>query len=181
MNWRNEYNRMVSESKIIETIYDDEWFEFMTFGELLEKTGLSKPTLRHHLKELCQEREREGQMNLEVYEALNKLESGEMAKGDIHEILKHPTLITKHGVYKLHPTTKEAMDNGIYPYLVKDDDKDKLFRLMKRRQRGDEVKVSLEIRKASLEEIRKARQDRLQRLKNEVSRLEDEIDELNHK
>lgn len=175
MNWKNEYNRMVSESKIIEAIYGEEWFGFMTFGELLEETGLSKPTLRSHLKALCQEREREGPMNLEVYEALNKLEPGKLDKEAIHRILKHPTLITKHGVYKLHPTTKEAMDSGIYPYLVKEEDKDKLLRLMKRRRRGDEAKVSLQTRIASPDEVREAQQARLQKLKDEVKRLEDKM------
>lgn len=174
MNWRNEYSRMVSESKIIEAIYEDELFECMTFGELLEKTRLSKPTLRYHLRELCQERKREGQMNLEVYQALNRLESGKLDKEAIHRMLEHPTLITKHGLYKLHPTTKEAMNNGAYPYLVKEDDKDKLFRLMKRRQRGGEAKVSLGIRKATQDELRKARQDRLEKLRNEVKELEKE-------
>jgi DNA-binding transcriptional ArsR family regulator len=172
---------MESESKIIDAVYEDELFGFMTFGELLERTGLSKPTLRHHLKELCQEREREGLMNLEVYEALNLIESGKLRREDRNELLKHPTLITKRGVYMLHPTTKEAMDSGVYPYRVKEGDKDRLLRLMKHRSKDSKTKVELKIREAAPEEIREALRERLEKLKDEVRVTEKEIGELSRK
>ncbi len=134
MNWKNQYNRMLSQSKIIEAIYSDELFEFMTFTELQRETKLSKPTLWYHLRELCDERGREGRMNLEVYEALNRIESGKLKGEDRHRLLKHPTLLTKHGVYRLHPTTKWAMDRGIYPYIIRKGDRERALKLMMQRR-----------------------------------------------
>ena len=125
-NWRNETTRSENQRKIVEAIYEDELFEFMTYKELLESTGLKKPTLSHHLRELCQEGERAGNLYLELGEITSKHPELMHSKPDeplpIRRLLTSPMLMTKRGVYKLHPDTKWALDRGIYPEIVKDRD-----------------------------------------------------------
>lgn len=123
-NWHNEKTRSENQAKIVKAIYDDNDFEFMTYKELLDVTGLKKPTLSHHLRELCQEMEREPYLYPELSHILSKHPELQHVKpGDsvpIRELLRTPILITKRGVYRLHPMTKWALDRGIYPEIAQD-------------------------------------------------------------
>jgi len=118
----NEYEKMLSQSLIIDAIYNDWPFGFMRFEELRKATGLAKKSLRRNLDELCQEKKREGPHSIELAENyqivdVNKLSWEELVTLPKRRVLKSPMLVVKNGVYALHPLTKWALDNNLFPFI----------------------------------------------------------------
>lgn len=141
LNPHNEHLRSKNQAKIVEAIYRDEYFGFMTFGELVKATGLTKPTLANHLRELSQEVGREGAFYSEISTIVSRHPEMGQAKPDgplpLRRLLKMPILITKQGAYTLHPLTRWALDRGIYPRIVRDRKSRRSEPYSKPRNQGD--------------------------------------------
>lgn len=136
---------MKSQAKIIKALYGDKVFEFMAYRELRRKTGLQRLSLSRNLKELCTGQEsqlRNGFLNPEMWQAI-ELDNYEMFKDGYATVkgpIKHPMLMTKDGVYKLHPSTRIDLDEGKYPYIISKKAKRKAKRLIKERRGNRDVR-----------------------------------------
>lgn len=148
MNWHNQRQRVLNQNRIIRTIHKDELFGFMTVGEIVKKTKLSKPTVIAYLRELSRDQKRQergGFLNpKDDMWRLIEFEEDEMRRmGYItaRKPITHPMLLVKNRVYKLHPSTKIDLDNGMPLYIISKNAKKKSMALMMQR-RGSRLEKS---------------------------------------
>jgi hypothetical protein len=130
-----------NQNRIIRTIYKDKLFGFMTVGEIVKKSKLSKPTVIGYLRELSRDQKRQeegGFLNpKDDMWRLIELEEDEMRrKGYVtaRKPITHPMLLVKNRVYVLHPSTKIDLDNGMPLYVVSKDARTKSITLMLQRR-----------------------------------------------
>ena len=129
-NRSNKNQQLLSQSLIVDILYrissdEGELFDCMTFGEIMKETGLSKRGLRLNLKEMCDESHRESRAihELAVKHNFRKVEFNgtdwtAFTNSPSIRILHYPMLVSKNGIYKLHPLTKWALDNGFPPSIA---------------------------------------------------------------
>ncbi len=141
MNWHNDRRRVLSQNRIIRTIHKDKLFGFMTVGEIVKKSKLSKPTVIGCLRELSRDQKRQeegGFLNPkdDMWRLIELEEDEVRRKGyvTIRKPITHPMLMVKNHVYKLHPSTKIDLDNGMLLYIISKNAKTKSMALMLRRR-----------------------------------------------
>ncbi len=118
VGWKpSDWNRYIdfvksqSQYKILKSLYEEKEFDFMTYKELMQVTGLYSLSLTRNLKELCQSDPAKVALvqELKLAKRPESITAGQYRK--ILSELDEPTIVmTKFGVYKLRPQMRRRFD-----------------------------------------------------------------------